>query len=86
MVFIPMHPIWCKTLLDKYGFIGTALAYNLTIMLSFVSILTFVKLNTNFEVRQVWVPFSSQIFQNMRVFIRLAFSGLLLFCFEEWCN
>ena len=24
--------------------------------------------------------------QNLRVFVRLAFSGLLLFCFEEWCN
>ena len=86
MVFIPMHPFWCHQLVSKYGFEGTAMAYNLTIALSFASILSFVKINTNSEVKQVWVPIDAQVFQNLRVFVRLAFSGLLLFCFEEWCN
>jgi Na+-driven multidrug efflux pump len=88
MIFIPMHPFWCGVFVNKYqmGYEGTAAAYNLTILLSFGSILAFIRINTNPEVKQVWVPFNMEMFQNMTVFIRLAFSGLLLFCFEEWCN
>jgi Na+-driven multidrug efflux pump len=68
------------------GYIGTAAAYDLTLLMSFCSMMTFARLNTNEEVRQVWVPFNKDTFINLRYYVRFAFSGLLLFCFEEWCN
>jgi Na+-driven multidrug efflux pump len=86
MVFIPLHPFWCRLLVQYYGYEGTAMAYNLTIGLSLISIIGYVRATSNTEIQQVWVPFNIDIINSMGVFIRLAFSGLLLFCFEEWCN
>jgi Na+-driven multidrug efflux pump len=88
MVFIPQHSFWCELLVNRYdfGYPGTAIAYNITIGLSLGSMLTFVKLSHNPQIQQVWVPFNSDVFLNCKAFVRLAFSGLLLFCFEEWCG
>jgi len=51
LVFIPLHPVLCSFLVTSNGFIGTAIAYNLTILLSLTFLTAYVKFSTNFEIR-----------------------------------
>lgn len=88
IIFLPLHALWCYIFVFQLnlGFHGTTIAFNLTNFLSFTSIILFTKVYQNLELQQLIIPFNSGIFKDMTGYIRLAIYGLLLSCFEEWCN
>jgi hypothetical protein len=38
------------------------------------------------ELKEAWVPFSREIFVELKQFIRIAFAGLMIYCFQQWSS
>ena len=85
---LPMHVVWCEFYVIKLelGFIGVAFAAVTTDVIGLVIILMLVKCSKEEEVIEAWVPFNSDVFVEFGQFIKIAFAGLLIHCFEQWSN
>ena len=83
-VFIlPMHIVWCQLYVVTlgYGFIGVAYAAITTDVIAISIVFVMMRFITDKELKEAWVPFSLEIFVELRQFIKIAFAGLMIFCF-----
>ena len=85
---LPLHYMWCYLFVKMlgYGFIGVAYATFCTDTISLLAIYTVAKLINDEEIRASWVKFNFDVFVELRVFARLAFAGILIYCLEMWAN
>ena len=85
MVMVPSHYLLNYLLMYKFdfGLRGVALATNITCLLCLVIIVV----RMTFEKDMIFTLTNCRdILFDIKSFIRLAFAGLLLSCFEEWIN
>lgn len=79
--------ILCELFVNKLecGFIGVAYASNVTDLVCFIMINILASQSKKPEIRAAWIKFSFEdIFFELPEFIKIAFAGLLLHCFESW--
>ena len=83
-----MHVLWCEFYVVKldFGFVGVAYAAVTTDVIGLIIILNLIRCSKDEEVMEAWVPFNADVFVEFRQFIKLAFAGLLIHCFEQWSN
>lgn len=88
VVCIPFHAIWCYLFIYVLHFDvnGCAIAVNITYSLCFLGVRAIITNSTDPTVKDCWVEFNLDTFSYIRLFLRLAVSGLLLTCLEVWCS
>ena len=85
---LPVHLLCCELYVNTFGFgyLGVAHASNTTNFFCLVAIYLLVKCIKDPEVKQAWVPFNMDVFVELKSFIKFAFAGLLIHCFQSWAN
>lgn len=88
MVFVPMHFVWCMVFVNylSYGFIGTAYAITATSVLNLLTILLVIHFQKGQDVIESWVPFTNEIFLDLKPFISMSIAGVMIYCGDEWCS
>ena len=85
MVMVPTHFCLNHFFMYKFdmGLRGIAIASNFTFCMCLI--LIFIRMKFLGEI-EFTLPVMKDVLFDIKTFIFLAFSGLLLTCLEEWCN
>lgn len=85
---LPMHIFWCQFFVVTmgHGFIGVAYAAITTDVVAISIVFIMMRFIKDRELKEAWVPFSREIFVELKQFIRIAFAGLMIYCFQQWSS